>query len=1025
MSSPPLTCSSCSAALTSDAAYCPLCGAPTLPEAPGPRSIDTLQRALSGRYRIQRELGRGGMAMVYLAEDMRHGREVAIKVMRPELAAALGKERFLREIAMAARLTHVHILALYDSGEAGGILYYVMPYVEGESLRMRLMRERQLAVDDALRIGQEVAEALAHAHSHDILHRDIKPENILLSGGHALVSDFGIARAISAAGGDRLTGTGLALGTPAYMSPEQSSADVQLDGRSDIYALGCVLYEMLAGEPPYTGPTPLAVMAKHLSQPVPSVSTLRTTVGRDLEAVITRALAKVPADRFATVAQFADALALVGRPVPLGLRVDAVADVRARLRWGGIVLVGLALVGVFVWGVRHLLSGRAPPLTPNRVAVFPFAYNGAGDFRHLGAGIVGLLSTVLDGVGKIHTVDPSAVLGLVEQQSQQVVDPVGAQRIAERLGAGRYVVGSIVEDGEGRVNIIATAYDLTAPSRGPVRASVEGDATGHLFRLVNDLAVQLRSAFGIEESPRRLESVSTGSVAALNEYLKGEAALRAGDYRSAAAAFRAAVDADTLFALAWYRLAYGLSFTERAAEAPGPLARALRLGDRLSERDRRLAQAFSALLQVQAEQADRLYRGVLSDYPDDVEAWFGLADLHLHFGPLYGLPMDSVSAGFRRVLYFDSHHSEALVHLPWAVGLDGSIAAFDSAASRLLVAEPDGFFGPVYRAVLAFARADTVAEERAIARLRAGDDLRKFLAVNAATTLPSLHGTQVLATRLLTEPSLSPEVRAYGHIVMAHLSLAQGRWREAQRHLAAADSLDPATALEDRALLTLAPLLDPPRGDLLALRARLERWDAARVPRSAAATPWFTPHDGLHAVLRLYLLGAVSVRLGDSPAALRYASHLEGFDPTTEQGILGRSLAHSLRAQGYHAAGRRAEEVREFELGELHAMWDRTYSSPFFSQSSERFLRADALQALGRRPEALRWYESVWMQNCLDQIYSAPSHLRRAEIYESLGDREHAIEQYRRFVELWRDADPELRAEVERARRHLEEVTAR
>src|SRR5438094_8996829 len=217
------------------------------------------------------------MATVYLAEDRKHHRRVAIKVLKPELAATLGPERFLREIEIAAGLNHAHILPLLDSGEAGGFLYYAMPFVEGESLRDRLDREGPLPIEGALRIAREVADALGHAHGHGVVHRDIKPENILLSGGHALVADFGIARAITAAGGEKLTATGIAVGTPGYMSPEQAGGKDPIDGRADLYALACVLYEMLAGEPPFTGPTPQAVLARPIQERPTSILVLRTT----------------------------------------------------------------------------------------------------------------------------------------------------------------------------------------------------------------------------------------------------------------------------------------------------------------------------------------------------------------------------------------------------------------------------------------------------------------------------------------------------------------------------------------------------------------------------------------------------------------------------------------------------------------------------------------------------------------------------------------------------------------------------
>jgi TolB-like protein/Flp pilus assembly protein TadD/tRNA A-37 threonylcarbamoyl transferase component Bud32 len=270
---------------------------------------ERLRSALAGRYTLDRELGRGGMATVFLAHDLKHRRRVALKVLHPDLAYALGPDRFLREIHTAAGLAHPHILPLFDSGEADGLLWYTMPYVEGESLRTRLTRERQLAVVDAVRIAVEVADALSHAHEHGIIHRDIKPENILLSGSHAFVADFGVATALEAAATERLTRTGIAVGTPAYMSPEQAGADRDVDHRSDVYALGCVLYETLAGEPPYTGPTPRALIARRLTDPVPSLSLLRPTVPQWLDRAVQAALAPLPADRCPSAAQFARSLA--------------------------------------------------------------------------------------------------------------------------------------------------------------------------------------------------------------------------------------------------------------------------------------------------------------------------------------------------------------------------------------------------------------------------------------------------------------------------------------------------------------------------------------------------------------------------------------------------------------------------------------------------------------------------------------------------------------------------------------------
>ncbi len=273
------------------------------------RPLERLNAALAGRYAVERELGSGGMATVYLANDVKHHRKVAVKVLRPELASAIGPDRFLREIEIVAKLNHPHILALYDSGEADGFLFYVMPYVKGESLRQRLHREKLLPIEEAISVTRHAASALDHAHAHGVIHRDIKPENILLHEGEAMVADFGIALAVSGdRGGQRLTDRGVWVGTPEYMSPEQALGDRALDARSDVYSLGCVLYELLAGEPPYTGPTAQAVMAKRLTDPVPGVRRLRAPVPAGVEDALRKALATEPADRFGTAAAFAEAL---------------------------------------------------------------------------------------------------------------------------------------------------------------------------------------------------------------------------------------------------------------------------------------------------------------------------------------------------------------------------------------------------------------------------------------------------------------------------------------------------------------------------------------------------------------------------------------------------------------------------------------------------------------------------------------------------------------------------------------------
>jgi serine/threonine protein kinase/Flp pilus assembly protein TadD len=283
--------------------------------------MEGVKNALESRYSIERELGRGGMATVYLAEDFRHGRQVAVKVLHPELASALGSDRFLREIKLAARLNHPHILPLFDSGEADGFLFYVMPYIDGESLRDKLNREGQLTLEDALGIGRAVAGALDYAHRRNIVHRDIKPENIMLNEGAPMVMDFGIAKAVSVAGSDTLTQAGMIVGTPAYVSPEQAAGDVDIDGRSDQYSLGCVLYEMLTGDKPFSGPTTQAVLTKRFTAPVPSLSEALEGVPEEIDAALSKAMAKEAAKRYTTSGEFAKALVVTTVVTPTAVAI--------------------------------------------------------------------------------------------------------------------------------------------------------------------------------------------------------------------------------------------------------------------------------------------------------------------------------------------------------------------------------------------------------------------------------------------------------------------------------------------------------------------------------------------------------------------------------------------------------------------------------------------------------------------------------------------------------------------------------
>jgi serine/threonine-protein kinase len=331
-----------------------------------PDPIARLTAALADRYRLEGELGQGGMATVYLAEDLRHRRRVAIKVLKPELAAVLGADRFVQEITTTAQLQHPHILPLFDSGTADGFLYYVMPYIQGETLRNKLDREHQFGVEEAVKIATDVADALDYAHRHGVIHRDIKPENILLHDGRPMVADFGIALALSAAAGGRMTETGLSLGTPHYMSPEQATAEKDITARSDVYSLASVLYEMLTGQPPHLGGSAQQIIMKIVTDAARPVTELRKSVPPNVAAAVAKALEKLPADRFATAQEFARALAdpshvvaTVARPGAVGAPARRFIPERAVTLSAGMLLLVLA-----AWGW----------LRPRRVVYFKFFF---------------------------------------------------------------------------------------------------------------------------------------------------------------------------------------------------------------------------------------------------------------------------------------------------------------------------------------------------------------------------------------------------------------------------------------------------------------------------------------------------------------------------------------------------------------------------------------------------------------------------------------------------------------------------
>jgi eukaryotic-like serine/threonine-protein kinase len=591
--------------------------------------LSRLSAAFASQYSIERELGRGGMATVYLARDLKHRRRVALKVLRPELTMALGPDRFLREIEIAAQFAHPHIVPVFDSGEAGGFLYYVMPYVVGESLRSRLLREGQLPLDDALEIACEVAEALTYAHAHGIVHRDIKPENILLAEGHAVVADFGIARAISAASvsyDDRMTGAGLALGTPLYMSPEQAAGHLRLDGRADIYSLGCVLYEMLAGEPPFVGPTPQAVINQHAQNSPQPLSGKRPGLPAQVEQAVTRALYKLPADRFTSAGEFAAALPRHHTPqtptVPIKAR-RAIWQSRhvSRATWA--VIGASALAAGLTATAFH--RRPVPTLDPSLYMVLPFRHRAQSAPMLLnGDQCESLLHDALARWRGVQLVDPLWVADARSRRgSNSSVE--GGVAIARERRAGRVVLGEVWQFKD-TVHVRGLLYDAAGQRlvrEQSIRIAPDlSDAQERFRELADSLLIGGGTAAGAP--PRGGGSLS---LPAWHAFQAGYVSLQRWDLDSAKTQLRQALAIDPTYGMAQLWLAQVLAWVGDDAKSWRSLAAgALASGDSLAPRDRQVAEGLLALAESRFPQACEEFRAILEQDSLDFAAWFGLGE---------------------------------------------------------------------------------------------------------------------------------------------------------------------------------------------------------------------------------------------------------------------------------------------------------------------------------------------------------------------------------------------------------------
>ncbi len=852
------------------------------------RLSSKLEAALTGRYQIDGKLGEGGMSVVFRARDLRHERAVAVKMLRPELTAALGAERFLREIRIVAGLQHPHILPLHDSGDADGSVYYVMPFVEGESLRQRLDREGAFPPAEAIRIAREVSSALDYAHAHGVVHRDIKPENILLSGQHAIVADFGIARAVDVASGASATATGIVVGTPAYMSPEQAAGEA-VDGRSDQYSLACVIYEMLSGAAPFSGTTPRELMARHAIEEVPPLSSVKPDLPPILSAALARALNKQPDARYRTASSLAAALEGTATPAgattPVPHSPPGGGPVPPGRRAIGVLGIGLVLaLAVVVWGLGWRSRRAPPPIPPaapgaaTAVAVLPFAVPGA-DTLGLSEGMVGLLGTKLDGAGDLRVVDPRALLSHLAQQANVRLGPEEASVIARHFGAGLYVLGDVVQI-PGRLRLAAAMY---RPDRSEAiaRAEAEGDV-GQLFELVDEVTTQLLAGWsGRESRVSGIAAVTTASLPALKAYLEGEAALRDARFDQAIDGFQRAVATDSMFALAWYRLSVAGEWLTRD-DIAGPAAeRAAQLGDRLPERERRLLEAMRSGRRGAFDEALSRYRAIISTYPEDLEAWIQMAELEFHFGPWRARSSTLSRPAWERALALDPSQIAARVHLARIAALEGRSGAVDTLVREILALHGTPGREPGTRSedlemetLRAFSTRDTAEQRRVLAELAHSTDLTVTLSAWAASAFAHDVPGAISVARVLTQPSRGGNARAVGHVTMAFLEAARGRLAEARRQLGLAEAADPERTRAAPALLAVAPFVATPPAEL------------RRVLAKVVATPPPGP-DGDRAGLsayfrrapaaqdrrtRLYLTGVIWARIGDRARAVQRAT---------------------------------------------------------------------------------------------------------------------------------------------------------
>lgn len=839
--------------------------------------------ALAARYDILGEIGRGGMATVYRARDRTRGSDVAIKILRPELAVALGGERFTREVRVTAALQHPHILPLLDAGVADGLPYYVMPFVSGASLEELLQREGPLPVVDAVRYVSEMADGLSYAHGLGLIHRDIKPANILLSQGHALLADFGIARVLDTAGTEPLTDSGLAVGTAAYMSPEQAAGE-RVDARADIYAMGCVLYELLAGSPPFTASSQRALMARHAVDAVPSVRTVRAEVSRALEAVITRALAKTPADRYATAAEFRTAL-LRAEAAPASSVSSGWRSRRAIMASGVAALVMGALIA---YVATHRASHQA--LADNRVIVFPLVlpadWTGS---RTAGEDVSTMIGSAMDGAGALHWLDGWQLLPPARRDDMRSLSDSAANMLGRDHGARYVVTGRLTMRSVDSAEVLLSMRDLrtdsvvlrpraVSPAREPWRAGLRA-VTSMLPTLIPGGAPELRQ--WSERDPQ-----------AVAYFLAGEAAFRRVQLDEALTQFRQAVNADSSFGFAALRGAQVASWRHRLGDAASLVGVAM--AHAASPRDRALAAGLGAFLEGRADSSIAALRTALSLDPEFGVAWTQLAETYTHLLPSTGLTDSLAHDALIHAIALDPGATQLLFHEVEIAARAGQALRTDSLGRRFLSTASDTMLrGEVDLITSCVKGRWTRALLRQAAEQRPQPLAIALKSVGLSHPACMRDGYAALLASDTAASSLAEGRRWFALVGLHHLLLAQGH---ADSALAEVDRFQ-ARWKQGTSLL----LLDAPVVPAFTARARLVA--------SADSSRFGGDFHGVPYTSRLWLLGVWSAIDGRPATAMAVASDLLA-RAEHGGGAIDSARAESVLAQVTLARGDTADAIR-------------------------------------------------------------------------------------------------------------------